>query len=80
LEDLDDGVKIESKWEMIRENAKILVKESLGYELKKHKPWFDEKCSKLLYQRKELNCCGYRMEQCKKEASKQFRSKKMKYL
>jgi hypothetical protein len=24
--------------------------------LKKHKPWFDEGCSWLLYQRKEVNC------------------------
>jgi hypothetical protein len=31
-----------------------LAKESLGYhELKKHKPWFDEGCSKLLDQRKQ---------------------------
>jgi hypothetical protein len=30
------------------------AKESLGYsELKKHKPWFDEGCSKLLHQRKQ---------------------------
>jgi hypothetical protein len=30
------------------------AKESLGYhELKKHKPWFDEGCSKLLDQRKQ---------------------------
>jgi hypothetical protein len=34
--------------ETIRENIKISVKESLGYyELKKHKPLFDEGCSKL---------------------------------
>jgi hypothetical protein len=31
-----------------------LAKESLGYfELKKHKPWFDEGCSKLLDERKQ---------------------------
>jgi hypothetical protein len=36
------------------ENIKISAKESLGYyELKKHKPWFDEGCSKLLDQRKQ---------------------------
>jgi hypothetical protein len=33
---------------------KISAKESLGcYELKKHKPWFDEGCLKLLDQKKE---------------------------
>jgi hypothetical protein len=52
LEDLD--TEINSAWEMIRENKKFLAKASLGYfELKKHKPWFDEGCSKLLEQRKE---------------------------
>jgi hypothetical protein len=31
----------------------LSAKESLGnYELKKHKPWFDEECSELLDQRK----------------------------
>jgi hypothetical protein len=36
-------------WETIRENIKFSAKESLGYyELKKHKPWFDEGCSELL--------------------------------
>jgi hypothetical protein len=48
LEDLDAEVEIDSALETIRENIKILSKESLGYfELKKHKPWFDEGCSKL---------------------------------
>jgi hypothetical protein len=42
LEDLDAEVEINSAWEMIS------VKESLGYcELKQHKQWFDEACSKL---------------------------------
>jgi hypothetical protein len=43
LNDLDAEVEINSAWEMIRENIKISAKESLGYfELKKHKPWFNE--------------------------------------
>jgi hypothetical protein len=47
-------VEINSASETIRENIKISAKESLGYlELKKHKPWFDEGCSRLLDQRKE---------------------------
>jgi hypothetical protein len=46
LEDLDTEVEINSAWETIREIIKISAKESLGYfELKKHKPWFDEGCS-----------------------------------
>jgi hypothetical protein len=47
-------MEINSAWETIRQNIKISAKESLGYfELKKHKPWFNEGCSKLLYQSKE---------------------------
>jgi hypothetical protein len=46
-------VDINRDWETIRENIQISAKESRGYhELKKHKPWFDEKYSKLLDQRK----------------------------
>jgi hypothetical protein len=54
LENLDAEVNINRAWETIRENIKIPTKESLGYyELKKHKSWFDEGCSKLSEQRKE---------------------------
>jgi hypothetical protein len=54
LEILDADVEINSAWETITENIQISAKESLGYfELKKHKPWFDEGCSKLLDQRKQ---------------------------
>jgi hypothetical protein len=49
LEHLDTEVEINSAWETIRENIKISAKESLRYfEFKKHKPWLDEGCSKLL--------------------------------
>jgi hypothetical protein len=45
LEGLDAEVEINSAWESITENIKISAKKSLGYfELKKHKPWFDEGC------------------------------------
>jgi hypothetical protein len=45
-------VEINSDWETIRENIKISAKVRLGYfEFKKHKPWFNEGCSKLLDQR-----------------------------
>jgi hypothetical protein len=47
-------VDINRALETIRENIKISAKESVGYyELKKHKPWFDEGCSILLDQRKQ---------------------------
>jgi hypothetical protein len=50
----DTELDVNKAWETIRENIKISAKEGLGYyELKKHKPWFDEGCSKLLDQRKQ---------------------------
>jgi hypothetical protein len=46
LELLGEEVDINGAWETIRENIKISAKDSLDYyELKKHKPWFDEGCS-----------------------------------
>jgi hypothetical protein len=49
LEDLDAEVDINSSWETIRENVKVSAVESLGfYELKKHKPLFDEGCSEII--------------------------------
>jgi hypothetical protein len=54
LENVNDDVDINRAWETIRENIKISAKASLGYyELKNHKPRFDEGCSKLLDQRKQ---------------------------
>jgi hypothetical protein len=90
LEDLDTGVEISSAWETIRENIKISAIESLGYfELKKHKPWFDEECSQLLDQRKqaklqwlqdpsEINADN--LNNVRREASRHFRNKKREYL
>jgi lipoate-protein ligase A len=49
LEDLDAEVEINTIWETIRENIKTSAKEILGYyELKQHKPWFDEGCSEII--------------------------------
>jgi hypothetical protein len=63
LEDLDAEVEMNSAWETIRDNDKISSSESLGYfYLKKHKPWFDEGCSKLLNQGHKLNGSGYRIQ------------------
>jgi hypothetical protein len=50
---LDTEVEINSALETIRENINISAKEGLGYIELKHKPWFDEGCSKLLDQRKQ---------------------------
>jgi hypothetical protein len=86
LDDLDTEVEINSDWETIRDNINISVKESLGYfELKKHKPWFDEGCSKLLDQRKQVKLQwlqdpskinGDNVNNVRREASRHFRSKK----
>jgi hypothetical protein len=71
------------------ENINISAKESLGYfELKKHKPWFDEGCSKLLDQRKqaklqwlqdpsEIN--GDNLNNVRRDTSRHFRNKKKGY-
>jgi hypothetical protein len=54
LENLDDDMDINRAWETIRENIQIPSKETLGYyELKKHKSWFSEGCSKLLHKWKQ---------------------------
>jgi hypothetical protein len=50
---MDAEMEINSAWEMIKENTRISDGESLSYELKKHKPWFDEEGSQLLDQRKQ---------------------------
>jgi hypothetical protein len=90
LENLDTEVDVNKAWEAIRENIKVSAKESLGYyEFKKHKPWFDEECSKLLDQRKqarlqwlqkpsEIN--GDNLNNIRRETRKHFRYKKREYL
>jgi hypothetical protein len=87
LEDLDAEVEIISAWEMIRENIKISAKENLGhFESKKYMPWFNERCSKLVYRTKqdkllllqgpsEIN--GDNLNNVIHEASRHFRNKKM---
>ncbi|PNF21835.1 hypothetical protein B7P43_G05968 [Cryptotermes secundus] len=90
LENLKTEVDINKAWETVRENMKMSAKESLGYyEPTKHKPWFDEGCSKLLDQRKqaklqwlqdpsELN--GDNLKNIRRETSRHFRNKKAVYL
>jgi len=54
LENLSDGEDINRAWENIKESVRTSAKESLELqELKQHKPWFDEECSRFLYQRKQ---------------------------
>jgi hypothetical protein len=83
-------VDINSAWETVRENIKISAKESQDYyELKKHKPWLDEGCLKLLDQRKqaklqlsqdpsEIN--GDNPNNIRRKTSRNFRNKKREYL
>jgi hypothetical protein len=90
LEYLDSEVEINSVREMIRENIKISANESLGYcELKKHKPWFDQACSKLIDQRKQAKLQGLQdpseinrdnLNNVRREASRHFRNKKRQYM
>jgi hypothetical protein len=52
---LNDSEDINRAWENIEENFKNSVKKSLGpYELKQHKPWFDEEFLRFLDQRKQV--------------------------
>jgi hypothetical protein len=80
-------VEINSAWETIRENIKTSSKKNLGYfELKKHKPWFDERCSDQRKQAKlqwlqdpsEIN--GDNLNNVRRESSTYFRNKKREYL
>jgi hypothetical protein len=72
-----------------REYKNFSQRGSSYYELKKHKPWFDEGCSQLLAHRKhaklqwfqdpsEIN--GDNLNNTEYEASRQFSNKKMEYL
>jgi hypothetical protein len=51
---LSDREDVKRAWENIKGSIKTSAKHSLGlYELKQHKPWFDEECSQFLDQRKQ---------------------------
>jgi hypothetical protein len=54
LENLKAQVEINNVWEKIGKNIKISAKESLDYyELRKYKPWFDERFLGLLVKGKK---------------------------
>jgi hypothetical protein len=86
LENLDAEVEINTIWETIRENVNISTKDNLGYyELKQHKPWSDEGCTKLLHQRKQAKLLwlqdpseinGDNLKNVRRETSRHFRNKK----
>jgi hypothetical protein len=90
LENFDAEAYINRARETARENIKISAKESLGcYELKNHKPWFDEKCSKLLDKRKQAKLRwlqnlskinGDNLNDIRRETSRHFRKKKKEHL
>jgi hypothetical protein len=90
FEDLDAEMEINSAWEIIKENIKISATESRRYfDLRKHKPWFDEGCSELLHQMKQAELqwlqdpseiSGNHFNNVRREASRYFRNKKRDYL
>jgi hypothetical protein len=77
-------------WKMITDNINISAIENVAhYELKKHKPWFDKGCSKLLDPSKqaklqwlqdpsEVN--GDNLNNVRREANRHIRNKKREYL
>jgi hypothetical protein len=83
LENLDAEVDINRAWKTRRENIKISAKDSIGYyELKKHKQWFDEGCSKhiqlhWLQNPSEINGDNLNIRHV---ASRHFGNKKREYL
>jgi hypothetical protein len=55
LENLNDSEDVNRAWENIKEINKTLAEDSLSlYELKQHKPRFDEKCSRFVDERKRV--------------------------
>jgi hypothetical protein len=53
LESLDESFDINNAWESVRENIKTSAKDTLGCHRLKHKPQFDDECSKLIDQWKQ---------------------------
>jgi hypothetical protein len=90
LENLEDNGVINSAWDTIRENIKMSAKECIGHcEAKRHKPWFDEECSKLVDRRKQAKVPWLQdpsvvneddLSNVRREASRHSRIKKREYL
>jgi hypothetical protein len=74
----------------VRENIKTSAKDNLGYHrLKQNKPWFDDDCLKLIYERKQAKLQWLQnpsqinrdnMKILRHETSRIFRNKKREYL
>jgi hypothetical protein len=90
LEILNEDVAINRTWKIIGESIKIFsAKENPYYELKQHKPLFDEACSELLDQQKQAKLqwlqdpsqiSGNKLNNVRREASRHNRNKKREYL
>jgi len=88
LENLFHSKDINRAWENSKESIKTSAKHSLGlYELKQHKPWFDEECSQFLDQRKQAKVQWLNdpnqsnvdnLNSVEHESSRHFRNKKKK--
>jgi hypothetical protein len=86
LENLEDNGDINRVWDTIRENIKISVKECISHcEAKRHKPWFNEECLKLVDRRKQAKLRWLQdpsvvnvdnLSNVSREASRHFRNKK----
>jgi len=81
-ENLGDSKGISRAWENIKENIKTSAKQSLVlYELKQHKPRFDEEYLRFLDQRKQTKLQDLNHgnvdnpNNIKREASRHFRNK-----
>jgi hypothetical protein len=90
LENLDDNGDINRAWETVRENIKISAEEGIRLcKSKSYKTWFDEKCLKLVDQKKQAELRWLQdpsevnednLSNVRREGSGHFRIKKREYL
>jgi hypothetical protein len=90
LENLEDNGDTNSAWDTIRANINISAKECICHcEAKRHKPWFDEECLKLVDRRKQAKLQWLQdpsivnednLSNVRWEASRHFRNKEREYL
>jgi hypothetical protein len=86
LENLEDNGDINRAWDGIRENINISAKMCIGHcEAKRHRPWFNEECSKFVDRRKQAKLQWLQdpsvvnednLSNIRREASRHFRNKK----
>jgi hypothetical protein len=90
LQSLVENFDINNTWESVRKNIKTSAKDNLGYHRLKHnKPCFDDECSKLIGQRKQVKLQwlqnpnqinGDNLQNVRRETSRIFRNKKREHL